>query len=86
MLCIGAYNGTGSFFDGMVDEVKIYPFALTAQQILQDYNQEKNGISSSATIVDEETTIGEIWKCAITPSNTLFDGVTKTSNSITIPS
>jgi hypothetical protein len=86
MLCIGAYNGSSSFLYGSVDEVKIIPFALTPQQILQDYNQEKNGLSSSSTMVDEETAIGEVWRCAITPSNTYFDGITKTSNTITITS
>jgi hypothetical protein len=84
MLCIGAYNGSSSFLYGSVDEVKIYPFALTAQQINQEYLQERYGISSSSTMVDEETATGEQWKCAITPSNSYFDGVTKTSNAITI--
>jgi hypothetical protein len=85
MLCIGAYNGSSSFLYGSVDEVKIYPFALTAQQINQEYLQERYGISSSSTMADDETTTGEQWKCAITPSNSYFDGVTKTSNTISIP-
>ncbi|HUS99043.1 MAG TPA: LamG-like jellyroll fold domain-containing protein, partial [Candidatus Thermoplasmatota archaeon] len=86
MLCIGAYNGSSTFLYGLVDEVKIYPFALTPQQINQDYLQERNGISTSSTMVDEETNIGEQWRCAITPSNSFYDGLTKTSNIITIPS
>ncbi len=86
ILCIGAYNGTSGFLYGSVDEVKIYPFALTSQQINQEYLQERNGVSSSSTMVDEETAIGEQWRCAITPSNSYFDGITKTSNPITITS
>jgi hypothetical protein len=85
ILCIGAYNGSGSYLAGAVDEVKIYPIALTSQQIYQDYLQERNGFSSNSTMVDEETLTGEQWKCAITPSNSYFDGLTKTSNTITIP-
>ena len=38
---IGAYYSSGSyheFFPGYIDEVKIYPYARTQAQILQDYN------------------------------------------------
>jgi len=35
---IGSYgNGTGSFFNGFIDDVKIYPYARTAEQIRADY-------------------------------------------------
>jgi hypothetical protein len=84
ILCIGAYNGSGSYLAGNVDEVKIYPFALSPQQITQNYQQERYGQSSSATLVDEETNPTEQWYCAITPSNSYFDGLTKTSNTVTI--
>ncbi|MDD4027297.1 MAG: LamG domain-containing protein, partial [Candidatus Shapirobacteria bacterium] len=33
------YNNTGNWFDGKIDEVKAYNYALTAEEIKQDYNQ-----------------------------------------------
>jgi len=39
-LRIGYYSGgSSSFFDGLIDEVKIYNYALTEAQIRNDYNQ-----------------------------------------------
>jgi len=35
---IGKYPGTGYFFNGLIDEVKIYNTALTPDEIKQDYN------------------------------------------------
>jgi hypothetical protein len=38
-LSIGSYcYGTMNFFNGAIDEVKVYDYARTAQQILDDYN------------------------------------------------
>jgi len=36
---IGSTNATATFFNGFIDEVKIYPYARTAAQIKADYNQ-----------------------------------------------
>lgn len=36
---IGSHNFTSSFFNGLIDEVKIYNTALTDEEIKQDYNQ-----------------------------------------------
>ncbi|MGI5840752.1 MAG: DUF2341 domain-containing protein [Patescibacteria group bacterium] len=36
----------GNNFNGLIDEVKVYPFARTPQQILSDYNDGLSGISS----------------------------------------
>ncbi|PJA07668.1 hypothetical protein COX69_04065 [Candidatus Falkowbacteria bacterium CG_4_10_14_0_2_um_filter_48_10] len=45
---IGSYeNGTDRWFHGFIDEVKIYPYARTADQIKQDYNAGRAGIKSS---------------------------------------
>jgi len=37
-LIIAANSGLGDFFNGIIDEVKIYNYARTAQDILNDYN------------------------------------------------
>lgn len=37
-LNIGNYNGTGCYFNGQIDDVRIYNYARTQQQIVQDMN------------------------------------------------
>ncbi|MBE3137456.1 MAG: hypothetical protein IMZ43_08740 [Thermoplasmata archaeon] len=83
-LYIGCRYGNSAWLDGKIDEVKIYPIALTPQQISQNYNDSKNGYSNISTIVKEQTSIGDIWRCEVTPSDGQLDGITKTSNSLTI--
>jgi len=75
---------TTRFFNGSVDEVKIYPFTLTPQQISQNYNDSKNGYSNVSKIVKEQTSIGDLWRCEVTPSDGQIDGLTKASNPLTI--
>jgi len=75
---------TTKFLNGSVDEVKIYPFALTPQQISQNYNDSKNGYSTVSKIVKEQTSIGDLWRCEVTPSDGQIDGLTKASNPLTI--
>jgi len=58
--------------------------ALTEEQIYQNYLQSKDGFSANATIVSEETRMGELWQCEVTPSDLQSDGVTKKSNQLTI--
>lgn len=52
-LIIGKYGGANGYeFDGLIDEVKIYNYALSADEVKQDYNQGKAmvmGQSSSNT-------------------------------------
>jgi predicted double-glycine peptidase len=87
-LRIGCYDisdvGVGGFFSGSIDEIKIFPSALSPEQINQHYLQSKEGFSTSSTIVAEETNIGDIWQCEIIPSDGQLDGLTKTSNPLTI--
>ena len=50
---IGGWSSTGYSFNGLIDEVKIYNYALSADEIKQDYNQ-----GSSAVIGKSSQTIG----------------------------
>ncbi|MCD6346383.1 MAG: LamG domain-containing protein, partial [Bacteroidales bacterium] len=34
-----AYGGPGAYFQGLIDEVRVYNYARSPEQILQDYNQ-----------------------------------------------
>ena len=78
-------RGTGDrYFDGVIDEVKIYSFALSEEQIIQNYLNSKDGFSSNSIIVSEETNMGDVWQCEVTPSDLKSDGITKQSNQLAI--
>jgi len=86
-LYLAARGNDGSperFMNGMIDEARIYPIALTSEQVNQNYLQSKDGFSSEATIVSEETALDDEWKCEVTPSDLIDDGQTKLSNTLTI--
>ena len=46
-LYLGANYSTNGYFEGFIDEVKIYPYARSADQIKQDYAAGLAGVSSS---------------------------------------
>ena len=72
------------YFNGTLDEVRVYNRALSAQQAMQRYMETKDGLSSSSTIVDNELTVGDQWSCQVTPSDAIADGTMKTTNEIEI--
>jgi len=76
------YPGTGQtpWLKGSLDELRIYPRALTPEQILQRYAESKDGLSNSSTIVKEETAIGDIWRAEVTPNDSFRDGISQFSN------
>jgi uncharacterized repeat protein (TIGR02543 family) len=77
-------NNRYRWLNGTLDEIMIYPQALTPRQITQRYLETKDGSSSSSTIVSEETTLGETWRAKVTPNDSFGDGVIKFSNPLTI--
>jgi hypothetical protein len=80
-----SYYPTSSCFAGVVDEVKIYGnLTLSPQQISQNYAQSKDGFCSDSTIVTQQITVGDVWKCQVTPNDAQFDGQALFSNSIAI--
>jgi len=80
---IGYYSGSGDFM-GVLDEVRIYPRALSPFQVSARYLETKDGLSSNSTIDWHETEIGDEWKCQVTPNDGLGDGESKFSNIKTI--
>jgi len=76
--------GWFDYFQGIIDEIRIYQESLSPQQIYQRYFKTKDGLTNSSTIVSQETEIGEVWKCEVTPNDADQDGTPKFSNSITI--
>jgi hypothetical protein len=69
-------------FSGLLDEVRIYPFVLSGAQIFQRFIETKDGLSSSSTIVAQETIAGDDWLCTVIPSDSWDDGVAKGSTTL----
>lgn len=67
-------------FTGTIDEVKIYPRVLSAEQLYQNYLCTKDGNSALSVIVSEEICLDETWKCQVIPNDGLFDDVQIDSN------
>jgi len=80
---IGSW-GSIFFFNGTIDEVKIYPYALSNEQIRQNYFDSKDGFSDSRTIVSQETNPGETYRCEITPNDGFDDGTALNSSPLTV--
>jgi hypothetical protein len=75
-------NPARRFLDGFLDEVRIYPIALSAKQSSQRFNETRNGLSDSSSIVVEDANAG-VWTCKVTPNDGLGDGETKQSGGLT---
>lgn len=71
-------------YSGLIDEVRIYNRELSPEQIYQNYLSQKEGYAHQSVIVAEETLLGEIWKCYVTPNNSIQDDELVASNTLTI--
>jgi hypothetical protein len=79
ILRIGAHPTlTENAFNGTIDDVMIYNYAISQEQIQALYN---NRID---LIVSNETTSGETWNATITPNDGYQDGETLWGNSLEI--
>jgi hypothetical protein len=76
LLSIG-YDRNSGDFRGMLDDLRIYPAELSAAQIYQRYLETIDGVSPSSTIVPQETTVGETWRCNVTPTDSKQAGITR---------
>ena len=74
----------GTNFSGDIDEFKIYNRALSGEQIHQNYLCTKDGITDKNIIVSDETNVGDVWKCTVTPNDATQDDVTVVSNTLQI--
>jgi len=77
----GSWNDC-SWFAGSVDEVMIYPEALSSSQILQRYLETSEGLSLNSMITAEETRNSGTWICKVTPNDSFGDGQTYTTSSL----
>jgi uncharacterized repeat protein (TIGR02543 family) len=74
------------YFKGSLDEIRIYPSALSDAQIFQNFVDQRDGFSDSATVVPQETVNGQTWRCQVTPNDGWQNGVPALSNELTIGS
>ncbi|MCF7872109.1 LamG domain-containing protein [Candidatus Woesearchaeota archaeon] len=78
-LAIGKKGGSNTYwFNGSLDEVMIFDKYLSNEEILQIYAEGYN------KLVSQETTSGDNWSVAVTPSDKYDEGVTLVSNSLLI--
>lgn len=76
-------RGDGDFFNGTIDEVRIYNRSLSASEIYQHYIEGSNKLNTSV-ITSSETSVGDVWMCSVTPNDGLDNGLTKYSLNLTI--
>jgi len=77
---IGFFPGN-FYFNGSIDEVRIYNRSLTPQQIKANYNSGKPNYN---TIVSQETQVNETWRACVVIVDGLVDSEEKCSNNLTI--
>ncbi|MBN2101520.1 MAG: hypothetical protein JW716_01465 [Candidatus Aenigmarchaeota archaeon] len=82
-LHIGSVSGVYTF-NGTIDDVRIYNHILSPAHIYQIWLDTKDSYSNNQTIVSQETTKGDSWKCELTPNDGLTDGTPENSSSLTI--
>jgi hypothetical protein len=75
----GSWNDY-SWFTGSLDEVTIYPRALSSSQVLQRYVETKDGLSENSTMTADETRNSGTWICKVTPNDSFGDGETYASS------
>ena len=73
------YLGWFNYFNGMMDEVRLYPRCLSSQGIANRYEETHDGWTNKATISSEDTLGAETWRCKV-----ISGGAGKLSNRLTI--
>ncbi|MDZ4217082.1 MAG: LamG-like jellyroll fold domain-containing protein, partial [Candidatus Gracilibacteria bacterium] len=86
---IGAWNSAGYDFDGYIDEVQIYPRALSAAQISRLYTDglgASPGVGGPTIVTSEETDVDEVWNLSVTPITDPGEvgGLVASANTVTI--
>jgi len=84
LLEIGHGTASSKFWEGYLDELEVYKRALTHDQIYQLYLTTKDGNYDKRVMGSEETNIGEIWQCIVTPNDGVQDDIPVYSNIIRI--
>ncbi|MEK6926618.1 MAG: LamG-like jellyroll fold domain-containing protein, partial [Nanoarchaeota archaeon] len=80
-LVIGNDGWPANFFNGTIDEVRIYNRSLSKEQIYENYLA---GLINHSVekILDQETISGDNWSVSLTPNDAKNDGITALSNNL----
>ena len=76
---IGSFGvSNGWMWQGTLDDARVYPAVLSPAQIASLYS------AGETTIVSNETSLGDEWRCTATPYSATAAGTPATSNPLTI--
>ncbi len=76
---VGSMGGSGTnCFNGTIDDLMIFNYSLSVEQIMVLYSNRTD------LIVSQETNVGDVWNVTITPNDGTVDGATTWSNSLTV--
>ena len=81
------YLGYGvGYFRGSIDEVRLYPKCMTSEQVLNRYEESKDGLSSRSQIIPAglDASYGDVIKCEVIPTDSFRDGDPRMSEGITL--
>ena len=81
---LGHGSASSRFWLGFIDEVEFFDYIISQEQIYQIYMCKKDGFSDKSVIVSDETTLGDIWQCIVTPSDGSQDDTAVESNLLQI--
>ena len=62
-------NGFTEYFNGSIDNVRLYNYTLSDEQISSMFTQENLSNQGYTTVVSQETTVGDIWSACVTGSD-----------------
>ena len=83
-LDLGHATASSKFWWGYMDDLHFYDRAFSRDQIYQIYMCTKDGNSDKRVLVSEETSLGDIWQCIVTPNDGSQDGPPTTTNTLQI--
>ncbi len=72
------YNIPNRYFNGTIDELKVFNRALSDEQIQAIFDDKTD------LIVSNETSLGDVWQACITPNDGTLNGNESCSNNLTI--
>jgi hypothetical protein len=77
-ITIGQRGDNSTWANGTIDDVRVYDYALSPEQIKALYN------SRTDLIVSNATSLNDVWQCCVTPNDGYQDGTELCSNNLTI--
>ncbi len=74
---------SGEYFNGTIDEIRIYNRSLSTEQVQQLYTDGLNG-RHSENLMRQETRAGDVWSVEVTPNDKLLEAVGNISMNLTV--